>query len=95
MTPTRTTYLLGAVVVATMAAMYLLAFVLGAEALPLAAVSAVGVLAVFGAVITLRTSLPVSRPRVREVVVALGAASITLLMAREMEIPQLVAAAVV
>jgi len=95
MTPMRTTYLLGAVVVATMAAMYLLAFVLGAEPLPLAAVFAVAVFAAFGAVITLRTSLPVPRPRVREVVVALGATSITLFMAREMEIPQLVAAAFV
>ena len=95
MRPTATTYALGALVLVSVAAMYVLSFVLGSEPLPLIAVLCMSVFAVVGAVVALRTSLPVRPPRAGDAVAGCIGADATLFLAREMGVPQLVAGALV
>lgn len=95
MRPTAGTYALGALVLVSMAAMYVLSFVLGSEPLPLIAVLCISVFAVVGTVVVLRTSLPVRRPRAVDAVAGFIGADAALFLAREMGIPQLVAGALV
>lgn len=95
MRPTAATYALGALVLVSMAAMYVLSFVLGSEPLPLIAVLSISLFAVVGTVVVLRTSLPVRRPRMVDAVAGFIGADAALFLAREMGIPQLVAGALV
>ncbi len=95
MRPTAVTYALGALVLASMAVMYVLSFVLGAEPLPLIAVVAVSIFAVIGTVVALRTSLPVPRPRGVDALAGFIGSIATLFLAREMGVPVLVAGALV
>ncbi len=95
MKPTPATYVLGAVVLVALAGMYVQSFVLGADPVPTILVVIIGIPTVIGAGYAVRTSLPLLRPRPVEVITALAGTMASLLMAREMGIPPLVAAALV
>jgi hypothetical protein len=95
MTPTRVTVALGVLVMISLTGMYVLAFVLGAEPIPLALVAVVALLALFGGIVTLRTSRAVPRPRLVDVVIAMSATAASLFMTREMGMRPLVAAAMI
>jgi len=93
--PTPWTYALGALALAGLAVMYVVAFVLGAEPLPLGVVALAALLFGVGAVVGLRESLPLVRPRVRDVVAGAAAAGMSLFLTRGMGIPALVAVSLV
>lgn len=95
MRPTPWTYALAALVLASMAVMYVLSFVLGAQPLPLIAVIAAAAFAAVGTVFALRTSLPVRRPRAVDALAGFIGSGATLFLAREMGVPVLVAGALV
>jgi len=95
MRPTRLTIALGVLVMMSLAAMYVLAFVLGAEPIPLVLVVVVALFTIFGAVAALRTSRAVSRPRLVDILVATAATGASLFLTREMGMRPLVAAAMI
>ncbi len=95
MRPTRLTIALGVLVMISLTGMYVLAFVKGAEPVPLALVVVVAVLALFGAVITLRTSRAVLRPRLIDIGIAMSATGASLFLTREMGMRPLVVAAMI
>jgi hypothetical protein len=70
--------------------MYIIAFVMGAEPLPLSLVIIALVLALIGAAIAVRDSVAVPRPRVSDVAAGAAATAFSLLLCREMGIPALV-----
>lgn len=93
--PTPWTYALGAITLASLAAMYVVAFVLGAEPLPLGIVVLAGALACVGAAAAVRASLPLVRPRAGDLIAGAAAAAMTLLFTRGMGVPALVAVSLV
>ena len=88
-------YLLVAATLVSLAAMYVIAFVLGAEPLPLALVVIALILAAIGAVVAVRVSVPVPRPRVSDVAAATAATALSQLLCRDMGIPPLVTVSIV
>ena len=84
------TYALAALTLAALVAMYVFAFVMGAEPLPLAVVIVALILAIIGAALAVRDSLAVPRPRVRDVAAGATATAFCLFLCREMGIPALV-----
>ena len=95
MRPTPWTYALGAVTLLSLAGMYGLAFVAGAEPLPLAVVVIAAILAVIGAISAMGVSLPLMRPRLRDIVTGAGATAMAMFLTRDMEIPALVTVSLV
>jgi hypothetical protein len=95
MRPTPWTYALGAVTLLSLAGMYGLAFVAGAEPLPLAVAVIAAILAVIGAISAMGVSLPLMRPRLRDIVTGAGATAMAMLLTRDMEIPALVTVSLV
>lgn len=95
MSPSRWTYALGALALASLAGMYVTSFVIGAEPFPLALVVLASTLAIIGAVVGLRTFAPVPRPRVRDAAAAAAAAAVALLFTRDMGMPALVSVSLV
>jgi hypothetical protein len=93
MSPTRATYVLGALVLLWLAVMYTRSFIMGANPVPMALTIIVLFFTAIGAVHALRTSLPLQRPRVIEVAAAFAGAAATLWLVREMALPPLVGAA--
>jgi hypothetical protein len=89
------TYVLALITLASLAAMYVLAFVIGAEPLPLGLVIVAVCLAAVGALVALGASLPLVRPRAADVASATVASALTLLLSREMGIPALVSISLV
>ena len=88
-------YLLVAATLASLAAMYAVAFVVGAEPLPLAIVVVALILAVTGATIAVRASVAVPRPRVSDIAAAAAATALCQLLCRDMGIPALVTVSIV
>jgi len=88
------TYALAAVTVASLIAMYVVAFIVGAEPLPLSIVVIAIILATIGAVVAVRDSLRVPRPRVADVAAGVAGTALSLLLTREMGMPALVAVSI-
>ncbi len=95
MRPTPWTYALGAVTLASLIGMYVVAFVMGAEPLPLSVVIIGAILAVVGATVAMGASQPLLRPRLRDVAAGTGATAMAMFMTRQLEIPELVTVALV
>ncbi len=95
MRPTPWTYALCGLQLASLAIMYVVAFVLGAEPLPLSIVVIAGALAAIGAWAGVRGSLRVPRPRVRDVLTAGAATALALFLCREMAVPPIIAVSLV
>jgi hypothetical protein len=95
MKPTPLTVAMGIVVAVSLSVMYVLAFVVGADPLPKALVAIVAVLAAAGATLSLRSSLPVRRPRAVDVITGASSTALSLLLTRELGVPALVAAGLV
>ena len=95
MRPTPWTYALGAVTLLSLAGMYGLAFVAGAEPLPLAAAAIAAILAAIGAISAMGVSLPLVRPRARDIAAGTGATAMAMFLTRDMEIPALVTVSLV
>lgn len=95
MRPTPWTYALAAITLASLAGMYVVAFVVGAQPLPLAAVIIASTLAVIGAVVAVRDSVRVPRPRVGDVAAGAAATGLGLLLTRDLGVPALVAVSIV
>ena len=95
MRPTVWTYGLVTLVLASLAAVYAMAVVVGTAPLTLVAVALVGALAVVGAVVSVRASTRVPRPRVGDIAAGAATAALALLLVREMHIPALVAMSIV
>lgn len=95
MTPNRLTMVLGVLMGASLTGMYVLAFIMGADPLPMALVVGAGILALIGGVQVLRTSLAAHAPRAVDVVVAGAATSLSLVLSRGLGIQLLVAGSLV
>lgn len=89
------TYALAALTLAALVAMYIVAFVVGAEPLPLAVVIIAVFLAVIGAAVAVRDSMSVPRPRAADIAAGAAATTFSLLLCREMGIPALVTVSIV
>lgn len=88
------TYALAAVTLGSLIAMYVVAFIIGAEPLPLAIVVIAIILATIGALVAVRDSLRVPRPRVADAAASVVATALSLLLSREMGVPPLVAVSI-
>lgn len=95
MRPTPWTYALAALTLASLGAMYVVAFVFGAEPLPLGLVLLAAVLVCIGAAAAVANSLPLVRPRVGDVVAGAAASAMGVLFTRGMGVPTLVAVSMV
>lgn len=95
MRPTPWTYALGALALVTLGAMYVVAFVMGAEPMPLAVLLVGWVVACAGAAAALASSLPLVRPRPGDIAAGAAASGMALFLTRGMAMPALVAVSLV
>ena len=95
MTPTRGTIVLGAIVLAVVAQVFLRSFFVSAGVLGIGLAVIVACPAIVGGARALRTSLPLPHPRAIDIVTAVTATMGSLFLARTMGIPELVTAAIV